>query len=184
MMMHFLRFSIPKNTFFAARLLLILSVTSLLTSCMAMVASIGTPENEIIDHRSTVKSLTEKLGEPLKSTAIDVPYPIWSTLKTTPWPTLLVDSTRITGIDGTQVVVPPNDLVVRQADFEFIGILQRAHDVGEATSLSLMTLGTAELFTPIYAMTKKRQSYILTVYFDQSDRALGYRWSSPTSLQK
>jgi hypothetical protein len=151
---------------------------------MAMVASIGTPENEIIDSDSTMTSLTAKLGEPLKSTKIDPPYPIWSMLEATPWPTFLVSPTRIAGTDGTWIVVPPKDLVVRQADFIFIGVLQRAHDVGEAASLSLMTLGTAELFTPAYAMTKKRQRYILTVYFNQADRALGYRWSSSTTPQK
>jgi len=183
-MTRFFRLSIPKNIHLATRLVLILSVTSLLASCMAMVASIGTPENEIIDRRSTLTSLTAKLGEPLKSTSIDPPYPIWSTLETSPWPTLLVDSTRIMGVDGTQIVVPPKDLVARQADFVFVGVLKRAHDVGEAASLSIMTLGTAELFTPVYAMTKKRQRYILTVYFDQTDRVLGYRWSSPTSTQK
>jgi hypothetical protein len=148
------------------------------TGCSALVLASGTAEEDIVTYGSTKESIAAKLGSPLHIEDLSPPIRVWDVRDRSPPLYLLVSFSRVTGVDGKERPAPPGDEATTKAYYRFVGRLKRRHDVGDALSADLMTLGMADvLMTPgAVAERSEEREHLLIAWLDRSGKVIAYEW--------
>lgn len=158
------------------RLVPIVFFVHLLCGCTAAILATGTHEEEIIRRGTTKAELTQRLGEPVRVDAVG-PYRAWDMRK--PGLRLLIDGMWSHDASGKpQKFHAPTDEITEMALYRYVGTVKRRHDVGEAISVGLMTLGVSEILLAPAAIAERlpEREYLLVVWLDHLGKALAYEW--------
>lgn len=154
------------------RLFFILALLSSVTACSALIIASGTDESEFVTAGAQREHVAKVLGEPLEVVRLASPLSITELRRTVRQPDLRVINHRTHAESAT--VVDTN--AVEKAVYRFKGNVQMKHDVGEAVSLNLMTLGLGEiLLIPAAVHERSTDSrFEFVVWFNESEEALAY----------
>jgi hypothetical protein len=157
-----------------------IGIVALLQACSAVILSTGTGEETIIHRGTTATELRAVLGEPLMIAELPFPAPL-SELSIPERPiVVLVGPYSVVDDSGKRRTVDHKVKVYRKARYQFVGILRQGRDSYNAVSDALMTLGVIEVLAVPAAVVERStvRTKILTVWFDESDTAVAYKWTT------
>jgi hypothetical protein len=144
--------------------------------CSAAILSIGPNEGSIINQDSTRSSISQHLGQPIESIALEPGLAVWTLQPLNV--SILVTPLRSPGGDRSGPAIYPHRAVVCDT-FRYTGTIERKHDVGNAIGAAGYTAGISELFAvPMALHDRVRQDarHTINVWYDSSGRVVAYLW--------
>ena len=148
-----------------------------LAGCSAMLASVGTEEDEVVYRGISLPELTAKLGPPQSIKEFDQPLTYDGLLDRVDLP-ITIRPVLPDSYPSSTSGAADGELLMSEVRYSFSGKLKGEHDAGEAVAVNLMTLGTGEvvMLPKLIAEKSRDHHYTLVVWTDIADIVRFYQW--------